>query len=89
MLRISPAPLSRACAVVRGDPPRGLRLEESGDQLGLVSAPDCTGVIVRHLGRRVPEPLSQAALEALSIVAYEQPGVSRLPTFPTLSQWYL
>ena len=38
-LRISPARLARACAVLQADPPRGLRLEHAGDQLGLVSAP--------------------------------------------------
>jgi segregation and condensation protein B len=72
-LRSGQARLARACAVLRADPPRGLRLEESADLLGLVSAPDCTAVVERHLGQRVPEPLSQAALETLSIVAYEQP----------------
>ncbi len=49
------------------------QLEEAGDQLELVSAPDCAGVVERHFGQPVPEPLSQAALEALSIVVYEQP----------------
>ncbi len=39
-------------------PPHGLALLESGDHMELVSA---------------PEPLSQAAMELLSIVAYEQP----------------
>jgi segregation and condensation protein B len=72
-LRIGPARLSRACAVLRADPPRGLRLEESGDQMGLVSAPDCAAVVERHLSQPVLEPLSQAALDALAIVAYEQP----------------
>ena len=33
--------------MLRADPPRGLRLEEAGDQLGLVSAPDCAGVVER------------------------------------------
>jgi segregation and condensation protein B len=61
------------CTVLRADPPRGLRLEESGDQLGLVSAPECTAVVERHLRPPKVEPLSQAALETLSIVTYEQP----------------
>jgi segregation and condensation protein B len=72
-LRVSSGRLARACSVLRADPPSGLRLEESGDELGLVSAPDCAAVVERHLGQPVPEPLSQAALETLSIVAYEQP----------------
>jgi segregation and condensation protein B len=50
-----------------------LRLEEFADQLGLVSATDCTPVVERHLGKARPEALTQAALETLSIVAYEQP----------------
>jgi len=72
-MRISQGRLSRACTALRADPPRGLRLEESGDQLGLVSAPECAAVIERHLGHPAPEPLSQAALDTLAIVAYEQP----------------
>jgi segregation and condensation protein B len=72
-LRISPARLARACAVRLADPPRGLRLEDSGDRLGLVSAPACTAMIERYLGKGAPEALSGAALEVLAIVAYEQP----------------
>jgi len=75
-LRISPGRIARACAVLHADPPRGLRLEESGDQLGLVSAPECAATVERHLGQPAPEPLSQAALDTLAIIAYEQP-VSR------------
>ena len=48
--------------------PRGI-----GEQMGLVSAPECTAVLERHLGLSKHEALSQAALETLSIVAYEQP----------------
>jgi len=72
-LRISQERLSRACSVLHADPPRGLRLLEAGDQLGLASAPDCAAVVERHLGQPSPEPLSQAALDTLAIVAYEQP----------------
>jgi segregation and condensation protein B len=72
-LRISPARLARACAVLQTDPPRGLRLLDSGDQLTLVSAPRCAASIERYLGKGPPEALSQAALEVLAIVAYEQP----------------
>jgi segregation and condensation protein B len=38
-----------------------------------VSAPDCGPLIERFLDKPAPEALSQAALEVLSIVAYEQP----------------
>ena len=73
MLRMSQPRLARACAVLRADPPRGLRLEEAGEQLTLVTAPDCAATVERYLGQPAPEPLSQAALEALAIVSYEQP----------------
>ena len=72
-LRISPGRLARACAMLQADPPRGLRLLDTGDQLTLVSAPACTANIERYLGKGPPEALSQAALEVLAIVAYEQP----------------
>jgi segregation and condensation protein B len=39
----------------------------------LVSAPDCGPLIERIMDKPAPEPLSQAALEVLSIVADEQP----------------
>ena len=55
------------------DPPRGLRLLDSGDQLTLVSAPACASTIECYLNKPAPEALSQAALEVLAIVAYEQP----------------
>jgi segregation and condensation protein B len=64
---------------LQADPPRGLRLEDAGDQLTLVSAPACTATIERHLGKGAPEALSNAALEVLAIVAYEQP-VTRADT---------
>jgi segregation and condensation protein B len=72
-LRIGSARLARACAVLETDPPRGLRLLDTGDQLTLVSGPACTATIERYLNRGAPEALSQAALEVLAIVAYEQP----------------
>ena len=71
-LRVSPGRLERACAFLRASPPHGLLLVEDADRLGLASAPDCT-VVERFLDTPPPEPLSQAALEVLSIVAYEQP----------------
>jgi segregation and condensation protein B len=72
-LRVGSARLERACALLRADPPRGLRLEEHGQNLGLVSAPDCAAVVERHLGEPQTEALSQAALQALAVIAYEQP----------------
>jgi segregation and condensation protein B len=43
------------------------------DRLELMSAPDCAATIERFLDKPAPEALSQAALEVLAIVAYEQP----------------
>jgi len=72
-LRVSAGRLERACAFLRASPPHGLLLVEDADRLELASAPDCTAVIERFLDTPPPEPLSQAALDVLSIVAYEQP----------------
>ncbi|MDQ6675655.1 MAG: SMC-Scp complex subunit ScpB [Chloroflexota bacterium] len=72
-LRVSPARLEQTCRFVRTEPPYGLTLEEDGERLGLVSAPDCAAVVERHLKVKVPEELSQAALESLGIVVYNQP----------------
>jgi len=72
-LRLSAARLARACAVLQTDPPRGLQLEQDREGLTLVTAPDCAAMVERHLGRPAAGPLSTAAMEALAIVAYEQP----------------
>ena len=54
----------------------GCALLEHADQLQLVTAPDVGQLVEAFLNVPPPEGLSQAALEALAIVAYEQP-VSR------------
>jgi len=72
-LRVSAGRLERACTFLRASPPHGLLLVEDADRMELASAPDCTVVVERFLDMPSPEPLSQAALEVLSIVAYEQP----------------
>jgi len=72
-MRVSAGRLERACAFLHASPPHGLLLVEDADRLELASAPDCTTVVERFLDTPPPEPLSQAALEVLSIVAYEQP----------------
>ena len=73
MLRISQGRLARACAMLQADPPRGLRLQEAGDTLGLVSGPQCADTVERHPGQPPREAMSQAALDTLAIIAYEQP----------------
>jgi segregation and condensation protein B len=75
-LRCSQARLGRACDFLRASPPHGLVLLEHADQLQLVTAPDVGKIVEAFLHVDPPEALSQAALEVLSIVAYEQP-VSR------------
>ena len=75
-LRCSQARLGRACDFLRGSPPHGLILFEHADQLQLVTAPDVGKLVEGFLHVEPPEGLSQAALEVLAIVAYEQP-VSR------------
>lgn len=52
---------------------RGIRVQRHGDLLQLVSAPEAAAVIERFLGIGGHQRLSNAALEALAIVAYRQP----------------
>jgi segregation and condensation protein B len=72
-LKISSNRLDRACAFLHASPPHGLALLDTGERLELASAPDCGPLIERYLRKPAAEPLSQAALEVLSIVAYAQP----------------
>ena len=53
---------------------RGLRLQWSGNDVQLTTAPQASDVIERFLGLEVTSRLSQAALEVLAIVAYLQPA---------------
>lgn len=59
--------LEQACAE------RGVRLQRAANRVQLVSAPELAAYIERFLGLELQSKLSHAALEALSIVAYEQP----------------
>ena len=52
---------------------RGLRLQRRGEQVQLVTAPEAAPHVPRFLDLELSGPLSQAALEALAIVAYRQP----------------
>ena len=52
---------------------RGIRLQRSGDEVQLTTAPQTSAAVERFLGREVTSRLSQAALEVLAIVAYTQP----------------
>ncbi len=52
---------------------RGLRLQWTGNDVQLTTAPESSDVIERFLGLELTSKLSQAALEVLAIVAYMQP----------------
>jgi segregation and condensation protein B len=52
---------------------RGLRIQRKGERVQLVTAPEAGPYLQRFLDLELSGPLSQAALEALSIVAYRQP----------------
>ncbi|MDX1688650.1 MAG: SMC-Scp complex subunit ScpB [Candidatus Promineifilaceae bacterium] len=52
---------------------RGLRLQWSGNDVQLTTAPEASAVVEHFLGLEVSSRLSQAALEVLAIIAYMQP----------------
>ena len=52
---------------------RGLRLQRHGGRVQLTTAPETSEAIERFLGLEATTHLSRAALEALSIIAYQQP----------------
>ncbi len=53
---------------------RGIRLQRLGDQYQLTSASEHAELIEKFLGLEVTTRLTQAALEALAIIAYKQPA---------------
>jgi segregation and condensation protein B len=52
---------------------RGFRIQEHGGRFQLTTSPEVGEVVERFLGLEITSHLSQAALEALSIIAYQQP----------------
>ena len=54
-------------------PPLGLAVQRLGDELCLVTAPEVSPSVERHLGIPRATPLSRAASEVLAIIAYRQP----------------
>lgn len=52
---------------------RGLRLQRHAGRIQLTTAPELSELIERFLGLEITSHLSQAALESLAIVAYQQP----------------
>lgn len=61
------AELARRCA------DRGLRLQRHAGRVQLTSAPELAGPVERLLGLETTAHLTQAALEVLAVVAYQQP----------------
>jgi segregation and condensation protein B len=52
---------------------RGIRLQRHRRRVQLVSAPEIAPIVELFLGLEATTHISQAALEALSIIAYQQP----------------
>jgi segregation and condensation protein B len=52
---------------------RGLRLQQRGRRIQMVTAPEASEYIRRFLGLELSGKLSPAAMETLAIVAYRQP----------------
>ena len=53
--------------------PRGLRLQFNAGRVQMTSAPEAGTLIEEFLGLEASSRLSRAALEALAIIAYQQP----------------
>lgn len=65
--------LEGALEYLSENPPLGLKVQRSGDELELVSDPLSATFVEALLGLDRPAKLSRAALETLAIVAYRQP----------------
>lgn len=53
---------------------RGFRILRYRGRIQLTTAPEYASTIEKYLGLEVPSRLSRAALEALAIIAYQQPA---------------
>jgi segregation and condensation protein B len=89
VLLVAPEPVSIAALIAATQMPRGTveralrvlgerlshgtRLQRHGSHVQLVTAPENVEVVQRFLGSEKPAPLSRAALETLTVVAYRQP----------------
>lgn len=69
----SPDEVERAVEHLLAEPPRGLALQRSGEQVSLVTSPAAAHAVERYFGAPPPTRLSRAALEALAVIAYRQP----------------
>ena len=73
-LEIEPAEVEAGLAGLAADyQERGLRLQRHAGQVQLTTAPEMAPLVERFLGLEATSQLSRAALEALAIIAYQQP----------------
>jgi segregation and condensation protein B len=70
---ISRERFEEAYAFLLNQPPVGLGVQRHGDELRLVTAPEVSASVERHLNLEKAVALSRASLEVLAIVAYRQP----------------
>lgn len=70
---LPPSNLECVIQYLREQPPLGLKVQRSNDELRLVSDPQSAQYVEMLLGLDRPTKLSRAALETLAIVAYRQP----------------
>jgi len=68
-----PAVLRAIDALAEGLEGRGLRVQRGDGTVRLVTAPESAPAVQRFLGLELSAPLTRAALETLSIIAYRQP----------------
>jgi segregation and condensation protein B len=59
--------------LVSADSPHGLRLQRHHGRVQLTTSPETAADVERFLGLESTSKLSRAALEALAIIAYQQP----------------
>lgn len=52
---------------------RGIRITKKGDYFSMVTAPENAEAVSRYLNEELRHDLSNAAIEALSIITYKQP----------------
>ncbi|MBI3159456.1 MAG: SMC-Scp complex subunit ScpB [Chloroflexi bacterium] len=73
-LEISPRDLEKALEALEAEyAGRGLRLQRHRGRVQLTSAPEAAPLVERFLNLDATTRLSQAALETLAIIAYQQP----------------
>jgi segregation and condensation protein B len=65
--------LEDAYEFLLANPPLGLAVQRHGDELRLVTAPEVSSSVERHVNKPREVALLRAALEVLAIIAYRQP----------------